>query len=176
MEEGTLDHALLLRALSQPFPCKSLLGTRSTPPQWSSTACPSVLLCAVLGSCALGHLGGRKLISPGSITALSGLRDHEAELPPEFVPPPPAPRPVSTFLLAPGVHGGPTGTALWSVRASGEAVVVPPRDRAPSHRPSPSSPGSSFPHVHASGLFQSKLPGVCSARSLVLKHSCDHDH
>ena len=58
-------------------------------------------------------------------------------------------------------------------RASREAVVVPSRDRVPSHRPSPSSPGRSFPHVHASGLFQSKLPGVCSARSLLLKHSCD---
>lgn len=112
MEEGTLDHALLLRALSQPFPCKSLLGTRSTPPQWSSTACPSVLLCAVLGSCALGHLGGRKLISPGSITALSGLRDHEAELPPEFVPPPPRPPPRLNISACPWSSWWPHGNSF----------------------------------------------------------------
>ena len=42
-------------------------------PLRAPSAWPSVLLCAALGSCAPGHVGGGKLISPGSITALSGL-------------------------------------------------------------------------------------------------------
>lgn len=126
------------RVRLQTIPLQEPSGHPSRPPQWSSTACPSVLLCTVLGSCALGHLGGGKLISPGSITALSGLRPRGRGCHLSLCLPPP----ISTFLLAPGVRS-PT-EQLCEVRAPGEAVVVPPRDRAPSHKAKPQLLGSSL--------------------------------
>lgn len=158
MVEGTLDPRTPSACALQTIPLQEPSGHPLPGP---SVVKHSLSICAALccpGDPVLWATWEEEVVSPGSITALSQTHTRPAgrgcHL--SFVPPP---RPISTFLLAPGVRGGPTGTALWSVRAPGEAVVVT-RDRAPSHRPSPSSPGSSFPHVHASGLFQSKLPGV----------------
>lgn len=71
-----------------------------------------------------------------------------------------SPAPISTFLLAPGVRGGPMGTALWSVRAPGEAVVVLHQGTGLLVTgQAPSSPEVPFPTSMPLGYFRANCLG-----------------
>lgn len=90
MVEGTLDRGSLLSALSQPILLK-LSWTLAAP----SVAKHSLSLCAALGS-------GSPKQQRSLIRAASPGGTPWQRLPPEYA--------LLTFLLASGVHGGPTRT------------------------------------------------------------------